>query len=187
MAFGLTSETMTRDFLSPRNLRTLAGCGLLAVAVLGCERTPPDESRRYVPEAAPARAALAAVLEGWKAGRVGEKLSAGGRGVEVVDSLRRSGRPLRGFEILGEVATDRARGFAVRLDLDRPEEEQATRYLVIGLEPLWVFRQEDYDMISHWEHAMPPEKPDEPAKAPEAGEAEAPKLGVEPGRGSDKP
>ena len=51
--------------------------------------------------------------------------------------------------------SDETRAFAVRLSLENPPEVQVVRYLVVGNDPLWVFRQEDYEMISHWEHPMP--------------------------------
>jgi hypothetical protein len=28
--------------------------------------------------------------------------------------------------------------------------------VVIGIDPLWVFRHEDYDLLLHWEHPMEP-------------------------------
>jgi hypothetical protein len=48
----------------------------------------------------------------------------------------------------------KARPFAVRLILGEPREIVATRYLVLGLDPLWVFRQEDFERMLHWEHKM---------------------------------
>lgn len=48
----------------------------------------------------------------------------------------------------------KARPFAVRLVLDKPSETVATRYLVMGQDPLWVFRQEDFERMLHWEHKM---------------------------------
>ena len=41
-------------------------------------------------------------------------------------------------------AEDNVRPFAVRLVLDAPAETITTRYMVVGQDPLWVFRQEDY-------------------------------------------
>jgi hypothetical protein len=72
--------------------------------------------------------------------------------VYVVDSHRRSGQTLRSFKILGQVAGNGPRSFVVRLSLESPTEEKNIRYLVIGLDPLWVFREEDYTMLSHWDH-----------------------------------
>jgi hypothetical protein len=66
---------------------------------------------------------------------------------------------LEDFEILGEVPGATARCFAVRLKLREPVGDEKVRYAVFGIDPLWVFRQEDLEMLSHWEHPMPPEEP----------------------------
>jgi hypothetical protein len=29
------------------------------------------------------------------------------------------------------------------------------RYIVLGIDPLFVFRQEDFDLLMHWDHHMP--------------------------------
>ena len=42
--------------------------------------------------------------------------------------------------------------FTVQLALDAPPAEVRVRYYVIGIDPVWVVRQEDYDMLTHWEH-----------------------------------
>jgi hypothetical protein len=63
------------------------------------------------------------------------------------------------FEILGEVPGPTGRCFAVRLKLREPVAEEKVRYAVFGIDPLWVFRQEDLEMLGHWEHPMPPEEP----------------------------
>jgi hypothetical protein len=77
----------------------------------------------------------------------------------------RSTSPTVGFEVLGPIDLGVGRGFTVRLDLAPEQEgqpaEQVVRYVVFGVDPLWVFRLEDYERISHWEHAMDPDV-DEP-------------------------
>jgi hypothetical protein len=55
------------------------------------------------------------------------------------------------YTILGEAPGDAPRCFAVRLHLEEPQEEQRVRFVLIGLDPLWVFRHEDYEMLAHWE------------------------------------
>ena len=127
-----------------------AGCGPTAGAPpLG----PPSPSA--------SRAALVASLDAWKGGRRGPGLIGSKPGVGVVDG-QRAERPLLGFEVLGPLAVDAAaRPYAVRLDLGAPAERVEARYLVLGDDPLWVFRREDYDLILHWEHKM-----DDPDRAP---------------------
>ena len=42
-----------------------------------------------------------------------------------------------------------------RVTWSDPEEVERIRFVVVGIDPLWVFRQADYDMIAHWEHKLP--------------------------------
>jgi hypothetical protein len=76
--------------------------------------------------------------------------------VHVTDSTRVKQRPLLAWEILGRVPGNAPGCYAVRLQLDQPREERRERYVVIGIDPLWVFRHEDYDLLMHWEHPMEP-------------------------------
>lgn len=78
-----------------------------------------------------------------------------------VDKQRRPGQRLKSFAILGRSEVENARQFTVRLDLDPTEAGDLVRYNVFGRKPVWVFRLEDYERISHWEHPM-----DDPAAQP---------------------
>jgi hypothetical protein len=148
--------------ITPRSeLRKPAGVvvvvGVLALGIVGCGGPEPGFDR-YVPEPGRAREAVVAVLDAWRDGRppgegVGPK-----RDVHVVDKQRPPGQRLVKYEMLGEVAVDQGRGFAVRLTLENPDERRVVRYLAVGIEPLWVFRQEDFEMVSHWMHPMEQEK-----------------------------
>jgi hypothetical protein len=74
-----------------------------------------------------------------------------------VDQHRRPGQTLENFTILGEVSGDGGRWFEVELHLDEPPQKVQVRYVVVGIDPLWIFRQVDYEMLSHWDHPMPDE------------------------------
>ena len=62
---------------------------------------------------------------------------------------------MTGYAILGEVPCDGPRCFAVRLNLEGPTEVQEVRFVLYGIDPLWVVRYEDYEMIIHWECRPP--------------------------------
>lgn len=141
---------------------------LLAIAaVAGCGNSDDSSLPLPVPAIEPSRAALKVALDAWKSGRriAGPPIGAN-PAVGVVDTLQAE-RPLRDYKILGALGTlPEAQPFAVELDLDNPPEQVTTRYMVLGKDPLWVFRQEDYELIIHWEHKMSPEElnpPTEPA------------------------
>lgn len=141
-----------------------------AIFSTGCDSTPPGTPALPAPDVGPARAAMVATLDAWKSGRRNGGMIGSKPQIGIVDSLRAE-RALIDYEVLGALSVvDKARPFAVRLELDGPRESVTTRYLVLGQDPLWVFRQEDLDLMLHWEHKMPAA---EPVKGP-ADAAEKP-------------
>jgi hypothetical protein len=159
MAIGRGSARMNgerRRETASRAPRSRFRAFLAAVLFIsGCRGEPAGSGfERYIPDPATARSAVVSVLEGWRDGRPIDEPSGRKPAVCVVDKQRKPGQRLARFEVLGEVSTDGARGFAARLTLENPDREHVARFLVIGIDPLWVFRQEDYEMFSHWMHPM---------------------------------
>ncbi len=108
----------------------------------------------YVPTASLAREALNKSLEAWKENQpVG--LIAGKPGVQVVDSKRQPGQALDSYEVLGELSESGGRRFSVEVRLSNPVQVEKIDYIVMGIDPLWVVRKEDYNVFGHWEHNMP--------------------------------
>jgi hypothetical protein len=123
----------------------------------GCGRS--NRAERYVPDKDVASQALSEAMTAWKNGG-GKSLSLDDEtAVEVVDKHRRPGQSLKGFKILGEVSGIGGRSFEVELQLENPSQTEHVRYVVVGINPLWVFRQEDYELLSHWDHPMPGKSP----------------------------
>jgi hypothetical protein len=129
-----------------------AALGLLAVWAAGCGGSKNFD--HYIPPPEQARRALEAALTAWQKGEPPGRIASTSPTVHVVDSHRKRGQRLQGYEILGEVPGNAPRCFAVRLSLEDPREEQKARFVVLGIEPLWVMRHEDLDMMAHWEHPM---------------------------------
>ena len=126
--------------------------GTLVTIAIGCERHP-SSFDRFIPEPSIARHSLNTALEAWLAERPGKEPLGRNPKIQFVDRRRESLR-LTEFEVLGEVITEGARGFAVRLKFADSEEALITRYFVVGIDPLWVFRQEDFETIMHWMNDM---------------------------------
>jgi hypothetical protein len=126
---------------------------IVAGGICGCARQA-DTAKSFVPAPELSRAALEAVLSDWQAGLPPGQIDRLPVTVQVVDQHRKEGQELEEFEILGEAPGSAPCCFAVRLKLRRPEAEEKVRYVVVGINPLWVFRQEDYDGLSHWDHVM---------------------------------
>jgi hypothetical protein len=126
---------------------------LSAAAICGCARQA-DTAKTFVPAPELSRAALEAVLIDWQTGLPPGQIDRLPVTVQAIDQHRKEGQELEEFEILGEAPGSAPRCFAVRLKLRRPEAEEKVRYVVVGINPLWVFRQEDFDGLSHWDHVM---------------------------------
>jgi hypothetical protein len=119
-----------------------AAVAVLLVLAAGCSG---DGQTRYIPSERSARAALEAALNAWKGGQEKPGEIAGSKpAVQVVDSGWESGQRLQSFEILKEDKTTTGDGkFTVRLTLESSPTAQEVRYVVRGVDPLWVYREED--------------------------------------------
>lgn len=142
-------RTLTQ--LAPRFRVLLA---VVAVGTLGCG----DRSGSYTPDLNLAEAAVRGALDAWKAGLPPGELPDSKPVVHVTDGGRKAGQTLEGYELLGETRSESGRAFAVRLRLANPKEDVRTQYVVVGIDPVWVFRNEDYELLMHWDHHMPPEE-----------------------------
>jgi hypothetical protein len=128
---------------------------LVWAGLLGCEPTP--EPIPIVPDSARGRQAIKAAMETWKAGHPVGIVEPTTPRVQVVDTHRTPGQDLLDYEILSDSADPRVRTFSLRLTLSTSEERPVVRFLVVGIDPILVFRQEDYELLMHWEHRMEPE------------------------------
>lgn len=127
-----------------------------SLAVLGCGKKP----QNFTPSFEVTEEAVRRGLDAWKAGLPPGELP-GKPMVHVTDAGRKAGQKLESYQILGETRGTTGRTIAVNLQLTNPTEEVKARYIVVGIDPLWVCRQEDYDLLMHWDHHMPAEKPTE--------------------------
>jgi hypothetical protein len=176
---------MPNPFDRARNSDVIpCSCRLLAVAwvalayvATGCDAKKPG-FERYVPKTEAARSAVSVALSDWREGYEPRTVAGSRPQVCVVDNQRKAGQRLTRFEFLGEVGLDNARGFAVRLTLADPEEQKVARFLALGTDPVWVFRQEDYENIAHWMHKMDGPVPE--------NESKTKSLATEPTKGTER-
>jgi hypothetical protein len=113
-----------------------------------------DPPPRFLPDWDEAQRSLEAALFAWRDAPSPPPESLDSPSVKFVDKQRRPEDRLTAFQILGRSDVENARQFTVRLTFDRGTSPQLVRYNVLGRNPVWVFRLEDYEMISHWEHDM---------------------------------
>src|SRR5262245_19519652 len=124
-----------------RLVRVLA-CGLLVACSAGCGGSKNYD--RYITSATTARAALETALTAWQENQPYGTIHKGPAAIEVVDAQWRDGEKLAGFEVLSDEPGDGAKWFSVRLNLQGSEDQQMARYVVIGQDPLWVYREEEF-------------------------------------------
>jgi len=117
---------------------SLLACVLLALA--GCGRG----TERYIPPEQASRRALEAALTAWQNGQPPGEVTSGPPAVRVVDSKWTAGQKISKFQILEEDAGQVPVAFSVRLTPKGAGKEQVVRYVVVGRDPLWVYREDDY-------------------------------------------
>lgn len=127
---------------------------VLALSV-GCEQTAGTGQERYVPPEATARATIHQALQAWQRGEPSGELKGTKPLIFVTDSHRKIGQTLEHFEILGQVTGATPRCYLVKAKFSNPDADEKFRYAVVGIDPLWVYRHEDLEMLLHWEHPMP--------------------------------
>lgn len=103
----------------------------------------------FTPPEANARKALEAALNHWKGGGQPGDVPGTSPLVQVTDSKWKAGQQLTAYEITGEepVAGAGPRMFKVRLTPGKGEPVD-TKYAVIGIDPLLVYRDEDFQKLS---------------------------------------
>jgi hypothetical protein len=147
-----------------RQLTAWVCCAALSATIAGCERGGETPSPAFVPSWAEARQALESSLSAWRDAPSPLATSSDIPGVQTVDKQRKPDQRLRSFEILGQTDVENTRQFTVRLNLDGEESPQLVKYNVLGRNPVWVFRLDDYELLAHWQHDMTAPEP-APAKA----------------------
>jgi hypothetical protein len=114
-----------------------------AVAAAGCG----EEARlqQFKPDAEAARKALETALSEWKGGRKEPgRIEGVTPPLQVVDTVWGSGKKLASFEI-GEAADfEVSKKFKAKLTLEGAAGPEEVTYLIVGKDPLWIFREQDY-------------------------------------------
>ena len=110
------------------------------------------EAKNFVPPSEVARSAVKQGLEAWQSGAMSGEIAGTKPLIVVTDVKRKPSQLLEHFEILGETPGRAGRTFAVQLQLSKPIESVKTEYIVVGIDPLWVFRREDFELFLHWSH-----------------------------------
>ncbi|MBX9623682.1 MAG: hypothetical protein K2X82_07695 [Gemmataceae bacterium] len=120
---------------------------VLAVLAAGCSRGGRVED--FTPPADNARKALDAALAHWRAGNPPGTVTGAVPAVEVLDGKWQGGQKLTAYEVVREEPGEATgpRTFVVRLTTGTGPPQEV-KYLVVGIDPVWVYRDEDYQKLS---------------------------------------
>jgi hypothetical protein len=130
-----------RNPLTRRLTQALLGAWLV-LSCAACGKK--DDGDRYKPPEDAARRALEAALMSWSHGGSPGQIAAAAPAVQAVDSQWSDGQKLEEFQIVGVETNEEARLFVVDLRLQGARDRQTVRYFVVGRDPIWVYREEDY-------------------------------------------
>jgi len=147
---------MSRLFRTFLFLRAAVGCWCLAWLLFlqsGCGANPEPKNPALL-DSPTARRSLDAALNAWKHGAGTGQVPGVTPPTHRIDSHSPTDKKLRRYAILGEVPGEGCRWFAVRLDFEGAEAPETVRFVVLGENPRFVFRAEDYLMTIHWDHDM---------------------------------
>jgi hypothetical protein len=136
----MRNSSMPRTWNRARTA-SLSLSALILLAAAGCGNGVSTAPSKEI-----ARSALETALKSWKEGGMpGELPGTGNPKVEVHDTHWSQGDALESFEILGEDEAAGEKRFSVRLSLSKPKQTDEVQYHVLGLDPVMVFRDEDYE------------------------------------------
>ena len=113
-------------------------------AAIGCG----SPEQKYIPKSDLSRRALEAALTQWKSGQAHGPIKNFDVKIDVFDARWQNKKKLESYEILREEKSNGPKTFTVKMKLDEDKEEKEVVYLIVGKDPLLVFRKQDYDKAS---------------------------------------
>lgn len=105
--------------------------------------------RKFTPAVESARDALETSLEKWKEGGPHAVIEDFKVPINFIDARWQGGKKLESFEVLAEEKTATiAKIFSVKMKLAEDKEEKEVKYYIVGIDPLNIYREEDYNRAS---------------------------------------
>jgi hypothetical protein len=106
---------------------------------------------RYTPSTDEARSSVEAALTAWKDGKPAGEIEATPP-VRVVDSAWQAGEQIESFVIGDQEDVDGTKQFPVKLTMKKTQKSEDVRYIVHGRDPVWVYRDTDYQRTLNMEN-----------------------------------
>ncbi len=117
----------------------------LMFSLAGCSS---NGEAKYIPSEASAKEALNAALQAWQDGQAHGPITSYKVPIDTYDARWQAGEKLEQFEVIRSEQLDQHKAFIVKMKLASAPDEQEDTFLVIGNNPLMVFRKQDYDKAS---------------------------------------
>ncbi len=131
-----------QDLFKPVVHIVLLSCAVISLA--GCG----TGEEKYIPTETTAREAVNAALTAWKSDQAHGTVKTFAVPIDTFDARWQAGKKLETFEFVREEQSDGHRKFVVNMKLTDDKAAEEVIYLVVGNDPLLVFRQQDYDKAS---------------------------------------
>jgi hypothetical protein len=128
----------------------ITGTLVVGTALAGCGESAPDPEG-FLPSADVARRALELALNTWQSGGQPNRIQADSLTVQPVDLNWKSGKQLAAFTILQEETHQKPPRFTVRLTW-KDNTEEVVHYVVVGRDPIWLFRQQEFERVARMDH-----------------------------------
>jgi hypothetical protein len=130
--------------------RTWFVIALVSLAGCGGDSAP-------LPSIASARQALRVALDGWQAGKPASSLAEHEPKIEVVDFEWRAGETLASYSLGADAPGQGTQIFTVSLTL-KGQPSKEVKYMVLGINPLRIYRDEDFTRAMNMENNPSPSK-----------------------------
>lgn len=146
-----------RNLFFTRRIGLTVCSGFCCFLATGCG----GSSGGYATNADDARQAVEGALSTWRKGAKPDQLASSAPPVHPVDFQWQAGQVLESYRIVGEEPSvgDASKRFSVSLSLANSKGEINTQYVVVGRDPIWVYRDEDYARLLNMDNnPRPPSK-----------------------------
>lgn len=101
---------------------------------------------RFHPREDAALGALTTALTAWQNGQaMSDAIESSEPAVQMADPTWQAGSKLKSFEIVEALPGDIPRKFSVKITLEGSAVPENVTYVVVGKDPLWVMREQEYE------------------------------------------
>lgn len=97
-----------------------------------------------MPTGVEARQALEKALDTWKAGKSPGSIADQAPKIDIVDYQWKAGDVLESYSIVNEKQGEGNKTFGVKLTLKKPPGSKDVEYMVLGKDPVRIYRDEDF-------------------------------------------